>query len=323
MSTPLVFIEVQDGRPTAGSLALLAVARRLAGSAAAVVGGPGAGAIAPTLGTWGADEAWWSDDPALGSDLGGPHVDALAGLVRDAGVRTILFENSILATDIAAGLSARLDAGVNWDLQGLEEREGSLVGRRLGLDDTLGVDVGWIGDVRLAVFRVGAAEPVEQSVECRTLAFRPVIGTTSIAVTVVERSVARSVAMAQLASADTIVAVGRGIRDQEGLALIEDLADALDGAVAVSLPIVDRGWYPTAHQVGQTGQTVRPRLYLACGISGALAHRVGMEKSGLIVAINTDPAAPIFGICDAGVVGDLHEIVPALTRLVREAHGES
>jgi electron transfer flavoprotein alpha subunit len=89
--------------------------------------------------------------------------------------------------------------------------------------------------------------------------------------------------------------------------------------VAVTLPLVDRGWYPHANQVGQTGQKVRPRLYLACGISGALAHRVGMDKSAVIVAINSDPAAPIFGICDGGVVGDLHGIVPELTRLVRQA----
>ena len=108
------------------------------------------------------------------------------------------------------------------------------------------------------------------------------------------------------------------MRGRESLTLLEDLADALGGAVAVSMPIVDRGWYPHSRQVGQTGQKVRPRLYVACGISGQLAHRVGMERSRVVIAINTDATAPIFGMCDAGVVGDLSEIVPALAQLVRQ-----
>ncbi len=139
-------------------------------------------------------------------------------------------------------------------------------------------------------------------------------------VRIVERITAR-VEGADIRTADVVVSGGRGLRDRESLALLDDLASALGGVVGVSMPLVDRGWMPHSRQVGQTGNKVRPRLYVACGISGQLAHRVGMEKSKVIVAINTDPTAPIFGICDLGLVGDLHTVVPELARRIREARG--
>ncbi|MDQ4081706.1 MAG: electron transfer flavoprotein subunit alpha/FixB family protein, partial [Actinomycetota bacterium] len=118
--------------------------------------------------------------------------------------------------------------------------------------------------------------------------------------------------------ADVIVAGGRGLGAPENFALVEELARALGGAVAATRAVVDAGWYPYAAQVGQTGRTVSPKLYLACGISGAIQHKVGMQSSGTIVAINKDPNAPIFEYSDLSVVGDLNEIVPRLTELVRE-----
>lgn len=322
MTAPVVFVELAAGRPTEGSLALLAAARSVGAGTHAVVLGRGAGAVAPSLARWGADVAWWSEDPALGPDIAAPHVDALEGLVRAQAADLVLFENSVLAADVASGLAARMEAGVNWDLQSLEVQAGELVGHRLALNDTAAVAVGWSGGVRLAVFRVGLGEPTEQPVDGAARELPVAVREPSASATVVERRVAPPAAGVPLASADVVVAGGRGLGDRQSIALLEDLAEALGGAVGVSLPIVDRGWYPQAHQVGQTGTRVRPRLYVACGISGALAHRVGMEKSGLIVAINTDPAAPIFGFCDAGVVGDLHTIVPELARLVREARGD-
>jgi len=318
---PLVVVERGLDGPTRGSIGLLAIARALAGSAAALVVGQGAEETAATIAAHGADVIYVCEIDGLVEDFGQPHVDVLTHLVRERGHDLVLFENSGVTSDAASGLAVRLDAGVNWDLQSLTLDDGAIVGTRLALNDTTEVRVGWNSAVRLAVFRVGQVEPVPADGAGRIERITPSLSPVASRARVVERRRARGEG-ANLSSADVIVSGGRGVRDAESLALLEDLAAALGGAVAVSMPLVDRGWRPHSMQVGQTGQKVRPRLYVACGISGQLAHRVGMEKSGLIVAINTDRTAPIFGICDAGVVGDLHQVLPELTRRVREARDQ-
>jgi electron transfer flavoprotein alpha subunit len=248
-------------------------------------------------------------------------VDVIAAVLRAGGYRSVLFENSVVVADIAAALACRFEAGVVWDLQDVEDRDGALVGRKLVLTDSVAVEATWSSDVRIGVFRLGSFDPIDVGLEARVERVKPTFGPVATAVTVVDVRKAASMDAA-VTSADVIVAGGRGLRDQGFLKQLDDLADAMGGVVAVSMPLVDRGWLPHSRQVGQTGNKVRPRLYLACGISGQLGHRVGMEKSGLIVAINTDETAPIFGICDAGLIGDLHEVVPALTQRIRAAHGE-
>jgi electron transfer flavoprotein alpha subunit len=243
-------------------------------------------------------------------------VDALAALVEQTGVDAVLFAASVLSADVAAGLAARLEAGLNWDLTDLVLADGELVGKRPALGDTVLVDVGWMGSPRLGLVRAGAFDPVESGGTAEVEEFAADFSDFSTLATLVEQT-QEEAGGPSIEDADVIVAGGRGLGSPDAFSLLEDLAAALGGAVAATRAVVDAGWYPYATQVGQTGKTVSPRLYIACGVSGAIQHKVGMQTSQTIVAINKDPNAPIFDFCDIGVVGDLHQIVPKLTELVR------
>jgi electron transfer flavoprotein alpha subunit len=256
-----------------------------------------------------------ADDVLLAAPLPQPRVDALESLVREGRHNTVLFAASVLSADVAAGLAARLDAGLNWDLTDLVEEDGRLVGKRPALGDSVYADVGWTSEPRLALIRSGTFEPAETGGTAEVLKFAPRLQDFSLAARMVEQAHEESEGPS-IEDADVIVAGGRGLGGPENFALVEELAKALGGAVAATRAVVDAGWYPYAAQVGQTGKMVSPKLYVAVGISGAIQHKVGMQSSGLIVAINKDPNAPIFEYADLGVVGDLHEIVPKLTELV-------
>jgi electron transfer flavoprotein alpha subunit len=315
----LVFAEEREGTLVPGSLGLLAKAAALGLEPVVLLCGDGVGHLAAELARHGAARVLVADDPALAGPLAQPRVDVIAAVAERDGFDTLLFENSALTADVAAALAARLEAGVNWDLTDLRIEDGELVGARPALGDTVLAQVGWSGQRRIAVVRRGVLEG-EEPPSAGEAPIEPVavaIADDSRRVRIIERAEGEA-ERAAIDTAEVIVAGGRGLGRRESLELLEQLAEALGGAVAVTMPLVDRGWYPYAHQVGQTGRTVRPRLYLACGISGAVQHRVGMEKSGTIVAVNTDATAPIFGFCDVGVVGDALEIVPRLTALLRE-----
>jgi electron transfer flavoprotein alpha subunit len=228
----------------------------------------------------------------------------------------VLFGASVLSADVASGLAARLDAGLNWDLTDLAERDGELVGTRPALGDTVIVDVGWKDSLKLGMIRSGALDPVESGGTAEVETFESPFSDFSTLATLVEQTQEES-SGPSIEDADIIVAGGRGLGSPEGFTMLEELAAALGGAVGATRAVVDAGWYPYSTQVGQTGKTVSPKLYIACGISGAIQHKVGMQGSGTIVAINKDPNAPIFDFCDIGVVGDLHQVVPKLTELVR------
>ncbi len=290
------------------------------GEAAGVVLGPDASALGAKAGAFGASKVYASEDPSLTSPLPQPRVDALAALVESSGADAVLFGASVLSADVAAGLAARLDAGLNWDLIDLEVRDGELVGKRPALGDTVLVDVGWTESPRLALVRSGALDPVESGGSAEVESFEFEASDFSTLATLVEQTQEES-SGPSIEEAEIIVAGGRGLGTPDAFSLLEELADALGGAVAATRAVVDAGWYPYATQVGQTGKTVSPKLYLACGISGAIQHKVGMQGSGTIVAVNKDPNAPIFDFCDLGVVGDLHQIVPKLTELVRAHRG--
>jgi electron transfer flavoprotein alpha subunit len=312
----LVVLEDHEGELVGGSLGVLSKAAQLDADVAAVVAGSGVKELAAQAGRFGAARAFAADDPALAAPLPQPRVDVLARLIEEQGFDTVLFGASVLSADVAAGLAARLGAGLNWDLVDLEVRDGKLVGRRPALQDSVYVDVGWTSEPRLALVRSGTFEPVESGGEAEVEDVAVQLEDFSSKAVMVERAHAESEGPS-IEDADVIVAGGRGLGDPAKFALLEDLAKALGGAVAATRAVVDAGWYPYATQVGQTGKTVSPKLYLACGISGAIQHKVGMQASGTIVAINKDPNAPIFEYADVGVVGDLHEIVPKLTALVQ------
>ncbi|HXF97657.1 MAG TPA: electron transfer flavoprotein subunit alpha/FixB family protein [Gaiellaceae bacterium] len=315
----LVYLEHHAGGFEKGSLGVLSKAASL-GEADAAVLGPGAGELAARAGAYGASTVYLCEDEELAAPLPQPRVDALAALVEQTGADTILFGASVLASDVAAGLAARLGGGLNWGLTDLELRGGELVGKRPALADTVLVEAGWKGTPRLALFRSGALEPVETGGSAEVQRFSAAYADFSTLAELVEQTQEQA-AGPSIEEADIVVAGGRGLGSPEAFSLLEELAAALGGAVGATRAVVDAGWYPYSAQVGQTGKTVSPKLYIACGISGAIQHKVGMQGSGTIVAINKDPNAPIFDFCDLGVVGDLHQIVPKLTELVRARRG--
>jgi electron transfer flavoprotein alpha subunit len=312
-----VFLEHHEGELQKGALGVLGKAAQLGDDVAGVVLGSGVKDLAAQAGRFGAAKVFVADDPALEAPLPQPRVDALAHLVREEGVDTVLFAASVLSADVAAGLAARLDAGLNWDLVDLAQEDGNLVGKRPALEDTVYVDVGWTGEPRLAMFRPGTFDPAETGGEAEVSDLSPQFEDFSTQATMLEQAHAESEGPS-IEDADVIVAGGRGLGSPENFSLVEALAKALGGAVAATRAVVDAGWYPYATQVGQTGKTVSPKLYIACGISGAIQHKVGMQGSGVVIAINKDPNAPIFEFADLGVVGDLNEIVPKLTQLVEQ-----
>ena len=314
--TSLVFLEHHGGELVKNSLAVLSKGASL-GDVHGVVIGSGVREAAAKAGVFGAQKVWVADDAALEAPLPQPRVDVLERLVRDHGYDTLLFGQSVLAADVAAGLAARLDAGLNWDLTDLVRQDGALVGKRPALQDSVVVDVGWKSTPRLALFRSGAFDPQEAGGEAQLEDATVELHDFSTAATMVEQAHAESEGPA-IEEAQVIVAGGRGLGGPENFKLVEELAQALGGAVAATRAVVDAGWYPYSTQVGQTGKTVSPKLYVAVGISGAIQHKVGMQSSGTIVAINKDGNAPIFEFADLGVVGDLHEIVPKLTELVKQ-----
>jgi electron transfer flavoprotein alpha subunit len=317
MSGVLVYLEDHEGELQKASLGVLRKAASLgAGDVSAAVFGSGVRDLAAQAGNFGARRVFVADDPRLAAPLPQPRVDVLARLVKDEEIGTVLFAATVLTADVAAGLAARLDAGLNWDLVDLVTENGRLAGKRPALGDSVYVDVGWTTEPRLALIRSGTFEPVAAGGEAEIREVPVELEDFSLAATMLERAHEESEGPS-IEDADVIVAGGRGLGGPENFALVEELAKALGGAVGATRAVVDAGWYPYATQVGQTGKTVTPKLYIACGISGAIQHKVGMQNSNVIVAINKDPNAPIFEYSDLGVVGDLHEIVPKLADLVR------
>ncbi len=316
MST-LVFLEHHGSGIQKGSLGVLSKAVSVDPDTSAVLIGADVSGLVSQAAQYGAATVYVAEDAALAAPLPQARVDVIADLVRDKGFGTVLFGASVLAADIAGGLSARLDAGLNWDLIDIASDGGEVVGKRAALADSVYVDAGWTSEPRIGLFRSGSFDPVETSGAGTVENVAVSLEDFSSMVTMVDQAHEEQ-SGPSIEEADILVAGGRGLGAPEAFGIVEELAAALGGAVASTRAVVDSGWYPYATQVGQTGKTVSPKLYIGCGISGAIQHKVGMQSSQTIIAINKDGSAPIFDFSDFGVVGDLHAIVPQLTALVKE-----
>src|SRR5215210_7851248 len=230
---------------------------------------------------------------------------------------------SIVVCDEGAGIAVRLDAGLVIDAVELHDEGGELITRRAGLGDSVLAHCGFTTPVGVVVVRANTFAPADESAGsggAEVRRFTPELRSFSTGAKISGHEQATQTGV-DISEADILVGGGRGLGKPENFSLCEELASALGGAVAATRAVVDAGWYPYSSQVGQTGKTVSPKCYIACGISGAIQHKVGMQSSQTIVAINKDATAPIFEFADLGVVGDLNEIVPKLTQLVRERTG--
>jgi electron transfer flavoprotein alpha subunit len=308
-----VLAEVADGAPITTSLELISQARSLGGTVEAVAYGDGTPAIAPTLGEYGATTVYDVGDLA-GALPGAPVAAAVAALVAAGnGPDVILFPATYDGRDIAARLSVKLDRPVLTNVVGLSEADGGLVSQHAIFGGSQILSARFTGEgphifvVRAKSF---AAEPTGAAAAAVVAAPAPDTGAANAA-KIVARHVEERIGP-KLDEADVVVSGGRGLGEKEQYALIEELATLLHGAAGASRAIVDAGWVPYSHQVGQTGKTVKPTVYMACGISGATQHMVGMKNSKNIVAINKDQDAPIFQVADLGIVGDVHKVVPKL-----------
>jgi electron transfer flavoprotein alpha subunit len=325
MTAILTYALHYEGEFNKNSLGAVSEGARLAGelggeAAAVVVGGDDlTDELCASLGKYGAARVYRARAP---EGLAQPVVDVMAEIIRDNGYRYALFGGGLLGFEIGAGLTARLGAGVTMEVTAVKVQDGKLVAERPILQDSAVVDVGYVSEPGIVIGRLNAFDAREAangaSAEVVDVNFE--LQPHSTKATMVQRGEQRG-ADVNIEDAEILVAGGRGLGNAEGFELCEQLADALGGAVAATRAVVDAGWYPYAAQIGQTGKTVAPKLYLAAGISGAIQHKVGMQSSENIVAINKDPNAPIFEFSDLGVVGDLNKIIPKLTEAVKAKRG--
>ena len=311
-----------EGNFNKNSLGAISEAAKLGGElgadAAAVVVGEVADEACAGLGAYGAGKVYRAKSAPEG--LAQPIVDVMAKVI-DEGFSYALFGGGLLGFEIGAGLTARLNAGVTMEVTEVKVDNGKLVAVRPVLQDSAVVDVGYVGEPGIIIGRLNAFDAIQRDGGSAEIVDVDVdLSEWSAKAEMVRRGEQRGEDV-NIEDAEILVGGGRGLGEAANFKLAEDLAGALGGAVAATRAVVDAGWYPYAAQIGQTGKTVAPKLYLAAGISGAIQHKVGMQNSENILAINKDPNAPIFEFCDLGVVGDLHKILPKLTEAVKAKKG--
>jgi electron transfer flavoprotein alpha subunit len=322
-----VFAEQREGKVAHVAFELLGAGRRLADAlkvelAAVLLGADES--QAQELIRYGADKVYHCDDPSLSSFNDQPYARVLSDLVDEHKPEIVLAGATPIGRSFIPRVAARLYTGLTADCTSLEVEEGSR--------DLQQIRPAFGGNImanilsprhrpQIATVRPRVMKPNEYQ-ESRTgeviqVAAKDLGSGTKVLDTVKEDS---GLAV-NLQEADVIVSGGRGMGNPEGFKLLNELAELLGGTVGASRAAVDEGWIPYSHQVGQTGKTVCPKVYIACGISGAVQHLVGMQSSDVIIAINKNPDAPIFGVATFGIVGDVYEVIPALIKKLKEAKG--
>ena len=315
-----VYAEVSDDRITTTSLEMLTKAAEV-GKAEAVLLGRAPDDAAQTLAKYGASKIYRSADPVYQDYLTLPAAETVAGLIQKHRPVVMLFASSYTGRDLVSNLSARFDCGAISDVGDFQLKDGSVeatipaLGASYQNTSTL-VSQG----TKLLLVRPKAFEPKanEQPVSVEEV---PAAADEGLRKVHMREQVTVKREGPQLEGAKTVISGGRGLKGEENFAMLKELADLLGGAVGASRAAVDAGWVPYAMQIGQTGKTVKPDLYFACGISGAVQHLSGMKTSKFIISINKDPEAPIFQYTDFGVVGDVFKIIPQLIEELKKRKG--
>jgi electron transfer flavoprotein alpha subunit len=318
MSELLVLIDHADGEPRKLSLQMLTAATQIAGdtgdTVAAVWLGEGASGAADTLGAHGAAKLYHWDSADAQGYVTLPQVEALEVAFEQSGAQTLFFASGNHTKDVAARLAIRLDAGVITDVTDMSADGGQLSATKEVFGGEL-ITKCRVAEGKKAFFGISSnAFAAEESGggAPETVALDVELSEAAKATTVTEVVKQGDADRPDIGEAAIVIAGGRGLGDEKGFELMEQLADVVGAGVGASRAATDAGWYPHRYQIGQTGRTIAPMLYVGSGISGAIQHRAGMQTSQNIVAINKDPEAPIFQIADFGVVGDLYDVVPKL-----------
>ena len=318
MAEVLVLVEHADGALKKVTSELITAARALGEPSAVVVGAPGTAAgLAADLAAAGAAKIYVAESADVDNVLVTPYVDVLAALAESVAPAGVLIAANADGKEIAGRLAARIGSGLLVDV--IEVREGP-VGVHSIFGGAFTVEAQANGDTPVITVRPGAIEAAPSAAAGEQVTVEvPAAAENVTKITAREPVVAGD--RPELTEASVVVSGGRGVGSAEKFSVVEELADVLGGAVGASRAAVDSGYYPGQFQVGQTGKTVSPQLYIALGISGAIQHRAGMQTSKTIIAVNKDEEAPIFEIADYGIVGDLFNVTPQLTEAVKARKG--
>jgi electron transfer flavoprotein alpha subunit len=314
MAEVLVLVDHADGEVKKVTLELLTMARQF-GDPAAVWIGAGSDTAAEKLAAYGATKIYVADAAELSDYVVAPKAEVLAKIAGDASPAAVLIPSTAEGKEIAARLAVKTESGVVTDAVGLTD---GLVAEQSIFGGAIIVHSKVAKGTPIITVRPNSGPAEEASAEGTVVPVAVELSARAKGAKITERVAQAKSERPELTEAAIVVSGGRGVGGAEKFDVIEGLADALGAAVGASRAATDAGWYPHQFQVGQTGKTVSPQLYIANGISGAIQHRAGMQTSKTIIAVNKDPEAPIFELVDFGVVGDLHEVVPALTEEIKK-----